>query len=325
MKACVLHAVNDLRHEDVPAPARKKGEVLVKIRASGICGSDVQRVFEKGTYHFPTIPGHEFSGDIIDADDATMIGRKCTVFPLIPCRKCESCAAWRYAQCEDYNYFGSRCDGGFAEFISVPRWNVVLAPDSLSYDEIAMTEPCAVALHGVEQADISTGARVCVFGAGPIGLMAAKWAAIKGASVISVIDVDEKKAAFAKELGFGTAITGLYDAALECSGSSAGFESAVSVTKTFGTVVLVGNPTGDMTLSQKTYWKVLREELTLKGIWNSSYSPGQNNWKTALELMHMLGLKDIISHRFGFHECNEAFSLMKDRGEFVSKVMFINA
>jgi len=323
MKACVLHAVNDLRYEDMPDPVRKPGEVLIKIKASGICGSDIARVFEKGTYHFPTVPGHEFGGEIIGADDTALLGKKCTVFPLIPCRMCENCQIGQYAQCEDYNYFGSRCDGGFAELISVPVWNVAIAPDSLGYEEIAMTEPCAVALHSVEKADLGIGGRVCVFGGGPIGIMAAKWAAFKGASEVSLIDIDERKSAFAAELGFRTEIKGKYDAAIECSGSGAGYESAVTAAKAFGTVVLVGNPAREMTLSQKGYWEILRKELTVKGVWNSSYSSQINNWKTALEFMPKLDIGCLVSHRFGFDRCVEAFSLIRERREYVSKVMFI--
>jgi len=90
MKALNLHAVNDLRYEEVAQPVPQMDEVLLKVRASGICGSDLQRVFDKGTYSFPTIPGHEFAGEIVEANDEQMIGKKAAVFPLIPCFKCES-------------------------------------------------------------------------------------------------------------------------------------------------------------------------------------------------------------------------------------------
>ena len=91
MKALNLHAVGDLRYEDVPMPVRQAGEVLLKVHACGICGSDLPRVFTKGTYHFPTIPGHEFAGEIVEADDPSLVGRRAAVFPLLPCRKCEAC------------------------------------------------------------------------------------------------------------------------------------------------------------------------------------------------------------------------------------------
>jgi len=324
MKACVLHAINDLRYEDVPDPVRKHGEALIRIKAAGICGSDIPRVYEKGTYHFPTIPGHEFSGETIEADDAGIIGTKCAVFPIIPCRECESCLTGRYAQCFNYNYFGSRCDGGFAELISVPLWNIVPAPDGLDFEIIAMTEPCAVALHSLEQASFQSGASLCVFGAGPIGVMLGKWAVLKGASRVSLIDVDERKIDFARKLGFDTEITGKYDVVIEGSGTSAGYENAVTSAAPFGVVVLMGNPARDMTLSQHAYSKIMRDELTLKGTWNTSYNSEKNDWKITMENLAKLDISCLISHRFDFSRCNDAFSVLRERGEFVSKVMFVN-
>lgn len=324
MKACVLHAVNDLRYEEVPNPIRKSGEVLIRIRASGICGSDVQRVFEKGTYSFPTIPGHEFGGEIIDADDKSLVGRKCAVFPLLPCRDCSCCELGDYAQCEDYNYFGSRCDGGFAELISVPQWNIVLAPDEISFEEIAMTEPCAVALHSLEKTDFRTGSSVCVFGAGPIGIMVGKWARLKGASKITLVDIDERKIEFARKLGFETEIDGLYDFVIEGAGVSASYENSTKVAKPFATVVLMGNPVKDMVISQKGYSDILRKELIIKGTWNSSFNSRINDWETVLANLKELDILALVSHRFNISECNEAFDLMKTQREFFSKVMFVN-
>jgi len=324
LKACVLHGIGDLRYQEVPDPTRKEGEVLIKIVASGICGSDLPRVLAKGTYSFPTIVGHEFAGIIIEADDPSYVGRKCTVFPLLPCRECSNCETGNYALCEDYDYYGSRCDGGFAQYISVPLWNVVLAPEELSFEEIAMTEPCAVALYALEQAQLRAGAKVCVFGAGPIGIMIGKWAKLKGAGLVTLVDIDEKKIAFAKKMGFHTEIDGKYDIVIEGAGVSASYEQAMFVAKTFGTVVLMGNPIKSMELSQIGYWEILRKELTLKGTWNSNYRGDNNSWKTVLAFMKELELSSLVSHRFELHQCNEAFEMMNERKEFFNKVMLVN-
>lgn len=127
MKACVLKGIGNLEYKEVPTPVPERGEVLLKIKASGICGSDIGRVYVKGTYHFPTIPGHEFAGQIVEAGegvDSSLVGKRAAVFPLLPCRKCDMCEVGEYASCWNYNYFGSRCDGGFAEYIAVPVWNL---------------------------------------------------------------------------------------------------------------------------------------------------------------------------------------------------------
>lgn len=345
MKACVLHAVNDLRYEDVPMPSMKKGEVLIKIMASGVCGSDIPRVFDKGTYHFPTIPGHEFAGQIAEVGegaDAALIGRKAAVFPLVPCMKCEYCQIGEYAACTGYNYFGSRCDGGFAEYISVPVWNLVMVPDALSYEEAAMGEPAAVAIHALRQACIEIGDNIAVFGAGPIGLMLARWAEAWGADKVMLVDIDERKVSFAKSLGFDYVwnskdgdpvqwikeVTGGrgVDLAVEGAGVSMTLEQCFKSVRHFGKVIAMGNPHGEMKLSQKGYWEILRKQLRICGTWNSSFvSIPKNDWELAIRAMekHKLNVRPFITHRFSLAEGKEALEMMRDRTEFFNKVMFI--
>ncbi|MCH5303916.1 MAG: alcohol dehydrogenase catalytic domain-containing protein, partial [Ruminococcus sp.] len=138
MKARVLHAVGDLRYEDYPIPQLKPDEVLLKVKACGICGSDIPRIFVNGTYHFPTIPGHEFAGQVVAAaskENEHLIGTRAAVFPLIPCRECNSCNKGTFETCKSYDYLGSRSDGAFAEYVRVPVWNLVPIADNVSYEE----------------------------------------------------------------------------------------------------------------------------------------------------------------------------------------------
>ena len=111
MKAYRLHGINNLLYEDVELPELVPGWCLVRVKAAGICSSDIPRIFTKGTYHFPTIPGHEFSGvveKVGSEKDQEWIGRKVGIFPLIPCRKCEQCRQKKYELCSNYDYTGSR-------------------------------------------------------------------------------------------------------------------------------------------------------------------------------------------------------------------------
>ncbi len=152
MKALRLYAPGDLRLEDVPIPFPKPDEVLVRVLACGVCGSDIPRIFEHGTYKYPLVPGHEFSGIIEKVGSETgkdWVGRHVVIYPLIPCRQCSSCYSGLYTQCLNYDYLGSRRDGGFAEYVTVPRSNIIPAPDGVPGMLSAMTEPCAVALHAV--------------------------------------------------------------------------------------------------------------------------------------------------------------------------------
>lgn len=342
MKALNLHGINDLRYEDVPMPVRQKGEVLIQVRASGICGSDIPRVFDKGTYHFPTIPGHEFAGEIIEADDVQLVGKKAAIFPLLPCFKCEACQVGEYAQCTNYDYYGSRRNGGFAEYIAIKEWNLVLVSDSVTYEEAAMCEPAAVALHAIRQAGVEVGDTVAVFGAGPIGIMLAQWAQAWGAFEIVLSDIDQTKVDFAKKMGFKNAINSLQvdpvefikkltrnvgaDVCIEGAGVSVTLEQGLKSLKNFGRMVAMGNPVKEMTLSQKGYWEILRKQITLKGTWNSSYNDMHNDWKTAIRAMEQgkLNVKPLISHRFNYSDNMKAFEIMRDRKEYFNKVMFIN-
>lgn len=345
MKACILHAVGDLRYEQITQPRPAPGEVLMKIRASGICGSDLGRVFEKGTYHFPTIPGHEFAGEIVELGKGVedkLLYRKAAVFPLLPCRKCDMCEVGQYASCRNYNYFGSRCDGGFAEYIAVPVWNLVLADDNLSFEQAAMAEPAAVSLHALATAGVSLGDTVAVFGTGPIGLMLAKFAQVQGALKVILLDIDETKITFASNLGYRYVLDckqdEFVDAIMEITGGKgadlvvegAGVSSAVSgclrIVKPLGKVVLMGNPVGDIKLSQMDYWEILRKQLTITGTWNSSFTRQKNDWQVAIDTMAggHLDVSPFITHRFSFSDCNKAFEMMRNKTEFFNKVMFIN-
>ncbi|WP_141505806.1 galactitol-1-phosphate 5-dehydrogenase [Paenibacillus luteus] len=346
MKGCVLHGLGDLRVEEVDTPTPKEGEVLLQIKACGVCGSDIPRVFTKGTYRFPTIPGHEFSGLVVQAGegvDPSWIGRRAAVFPLLPCRKCASCEIGEFAQCEDYDYMGSRRDGAFAEFICIPIWNLVAAPDTLSYEELAMVEPAAVAVHALRQAGIGIGDQVLISGAGPIGMMLALWARAWGASRVLLADIDPAKLDFAVGQGFPDVYNPLQgdikkwvygltgrgvDISVEGAGSPVSWENCLKSTRNFGKVVLMGNPAGGMSLTQDGYWEILRKQLTISGTWNSSYSDiPRNEWKLAVDYMAAgkLDVKPLISHKVALEGIYEGMVMMRDRKGFFNKVMYVNA
>jgi L-iditol 2-dehydrogenase len=344
MMACNLHGIGDLRYEKVPVPDIADDEVLLEVKAAGICGSDIPRVFEKGTYHFPTIPGHEFAGVIaaVNRGDEALMGKRAAVFPLIPCGKCEACQIGEYPQCSDYDYYGSRRDGGFAEYAAVKKWNLVFVPDSIPLEHAAMCEPCAVAIHALSRVGVSLGDTVVIFGAGTIGLLAAQIARGWGAGEVILADVDAEKLAFAGKLGFSRTVNTLdtdpseyirsinsgrgADIALEAAGVSPAVEGCLESVKTAGKVVLMGNPAKDMNISQKAYWEILRKQLLLKGTWNSGYNDAHNDWRLALRCMErgIFDLSGMISRTFGLAECGRAFEMARLRKEFYVKLMFGN-
>lgn len=329
MKALNLYGVNDLRYDEVPRPVPQVGEVLLKVWACGICGSDIPRVFEKGTYHFPTIIGHEFAGEIIEAEDESLLGRKAAVFPLLPCGQCAACEEGRYAQCESYSYYGSREDGGMAEFLAVKRENLCLLPDNVPFAWGAMSEPAAVALHAFRISGAGMGDSLFIYGIGTIGLIIAQWAKAAGVRRIVLAGRTAAKLAMAKQMGFESVDVGRLadvpdmDACIEGTGSSAGVEGCLRVARNFARVVLMGNPEGELKLSQKNYWQILRKELQLLGTWNSSYSRYHNDWRDAVWGMQAgkLDLEPLITHRFSLRDYQQAFALMHEKKEPYLKVM----
>ena len=345
MKACVLHAVGDLRFEEVDTPKSKPGEVLLRIGACGVCGSDIPRVFDKGPYSFPTIPGHELAGMVVEIGpgvDRRWKDKPVAVFPLIPCNNCIYCEIGEYAQCLNYSYLGSRCDGGFAEYVSVPEWNLVELPEGLGLEQAAMVEPAAVSVHALRQAGVDIGDTVAVFGAGPIGLMLGMWAEAWGAGRVMLIDIDETRLSFANGLGFKHTCNAAQrdpiawvmeltelgaDLVIEGSGSSTAFEQCMRAARPFGSVVLMGNPPGEMKLSQEGYWAILRKQLTLHGTWNSTYSTlPRNEWHLALEFMASgrIQVDRLITHRVGLETLPATLVKVRDHTEFSNKVMLIN-
>jgi L-iditol 2-dehydrogenase len=329
MLAAVLHSIGDLRVEQVATPEPGPGQVLIRVRACGICASDVARIFETGAYRFPLIPGHEVAGEVerLGPDAATPApGTRCTVYPLIRCGACESCRDGLPNLCDTYDYLGSRSDGGFAEYVVAPADNCIALPRKVSFAAGALSEPCAVALHAVRRAEVQPGNSVAVFGAGPIGIAIGLLCRIAGARVV-MVDVDERKLAavrgFGLEEGFDSrggadvvrdAVGGAGAAvAFEAAGAPKAFRDAASVVGKRGTLVLVGNMRGDVALTQDEYASLLRREASIVGSWNSVPGRfGRDDWEQALQLMEegRLPAERLISHRFPLAQVGEALAVM---------------
>ena len=327
MKAYVLHGIGDLRYEDCPVPEIPLGWARVRVLAAGICSSDIPRIFEKGTYHFPTIPGHEFSGrveKVAGEADMQWVGKRVGIFPLIPCKKCPSCQKGQYETCSNYDYIGSRRDGGFAEYVAVPVWNLIELPDAVSDMQGALLEPAAVALHAVRRAQIFPGASVCVVGTGAIGLLAGQWAKILGAGQVTIKGRSEGKRQIVQQCGleYGAHAGEEFDCVIEAVGSAQALEESLLLTAPGGRLVLMGNPDGPRTLSQDLYWRILRKQLTLTGTWNSSYGSKDSDWEETVQAManSRLETDGIVTHLLNREELPEGLGIMRDKSEPFCKI-----
>ena len=271
MKALRWHGRKDIRLDDILEPVVGSGEVKVRIKWCGICGSDIYEwqvgpLMVRETEPHPltgkTAPvtlGHEFSGDVaeIDSDVAGInVGDRVTVRPTIPCYKCHWCRKGRYVQCAMLATIGLAADGGFAEYIVVPSDNVYKLPDQVTYEMAAFTEPLAVAVHAVKRSRLVPGDTVAVVGAGAIGLLVMQAAVACGAAKVIVLETVPRRLQLANELGAaavinptegdaGKAIAGLTDGlradiAFECAGPCDALLLALKVSGRGGTIVEVG-------------------------------------------------------------------------------------
>lgn len=325
MKACVLEAIGELQYKEVECPKPKENEVLVRIKACGICSSDIPRIFQTGTYHFPTIPGHEFSGVVTELGpnvDKDWLNQNVVVFPLLPCFQCEPCRNEQYALCENYNYFGSRCDGGLAEYIAVPIWNLVKFSDKIDFKTAALCEPAAIALHAVERGKVERDDRIIIVGTGTIALLAGFWCKEKGAKDITFICRNEEKSGIVRDLGFQSIIKGRSNTeqlsgnkVFECVGSQDAICNAIEAADKGASLILIGNPQGDLNLEKNLYWKILRNELQIIGVWNSEYSAKRNNWEMVIDKMEQgaIPFSKLITDCYPLEDCNIALDQIRSK------------
>ena len=351
MKAWKLYGVNDLRFEESVIPAPGAGQALVKVKAAGICGSDVQRVFETGAHRHPLVIGHEFSGVVEDVGQGISrewLHRRVGVFPLIPCGKCASCRQKKYEMCRSYDYLGSRCDGGFAEYVAVPAANLIELPDNVTFEEAAMLEPMAVAVHAMRRAaggtgysgepEISRDAAVAICGFGTIGALLAAFLMDAGYGNLWVVGNKE----FQRQTALCLSIpperfcdsrkqdakewlqAGGTDLFFECTGRNEVLAWGVDSARPSGKIILVGNPRTDMGLGKDTYWKILRSQLTLAGIWNSSFTGEEtDDWHYTADRLAAGNIDpaSLVTHRLPLAGLREGLAVMREKREDYCKIM----
>lgn len=345
MRAFVLHEVNDFTIEEVKNPVPKDNEVLVKVKTAGICGSDIPRIYRTGTYSYPLIPGHEFSGIVVELGknvDKYWLKKRVGIFPLIPCRHCLPCQQKQFELCRNYSYLGSRQNGGFAEYVCVPEENLIALPETVSFEQAAMLEPMAVAVHAIRRAAVKVDDTVAVCGLGTIGIMLFMFLMEAGVKEIYTIGNKDFQKQTVLKMGLSenqfcdirernvdswlmekTRQRGV-DIFFDCVGKNSTLMQAISNTKPGGKILLVGNPVSDTQIERSIFWKILRNQLTLTGTWNSSFTREEtDDWHYVLKKLEdgRIHPERIISHRMDFWELQKGFEIMRDKSEDYLKIM----
>ena len=353
MKAWVLHNIGDICLETIGKPSLAANEVLVEVRAAGICGSDIPRIFQTGAHSFPIIPGHEFSGIVVKTGTDVGVkwqGERVGIFPLIPCRTCIPCRKKQYEMCRNYSYLGSRRNGGFAEYVAVPAKNLIKLPDSVTFEEAAMMEPMAVAVHAMRKIAPDASDTIAICGLGTIGLLLLMFLremqAVGLGHTGRILAIGNKEIQKQAVLQIGLPEDCYFDSReqdvdkwlmeqtdgrgvdvfFECVGRNETLVQAIHHTAPAGKVMLVGNPYTDITLEKSVYWKILRNQLTVTGTWNSSFTcEAGDDWNYVLERLSQKRIAPaaLISHRFSLDDLKQGFHIMRNKAEDYIKIMGI--
>lgn len=332
----VMTAPGVIEFREIPTPEAGPGQALVKIEKIGICGSDIHVYHGEHPFtKYPITQGHEVSGEIAALGEGVTgftVGQKVTIQPQVVCGKCWPCRHGKYNLCEELKVMGFQTTGVASRYFAVDASKLTPLPDSMSFDEGAMIEPLAVAVHAVRRAGDVTGKDICVLGAGPIGILVAQVAKGLGARKVMVTDVSQIRLEKAKECGadlcvntrekdFGQEFVACFgpdkaDVIYDCAGNNVTMGQAIQYARKGSTIILVAvfATRGDIDLA------VLNDhELDL----NTSMMYRDEDYRKAIELVEegKVHLKPLISKHFAFQDYLATYQYIDANRETTMKVI----
>jgi L-iditol 2-dehydrogenase len=339
MKAFVLLKPRHLQLEERPIPSVDADQVLVRVRAVGVCGSDVHYWHEGRigpvVVTTPMVLGHECAGEVVGvgADVVSLrLGDRVALEPGIPCGECDICRAGEYNLCPEVVFFATPpVDGAFCEFVAHKAASAYRLPDAVSFEEGAMCEPLSVGIHAVRRAGIGLGDTVLITGAGPIGLTSLLAAQAAGATTAIITDVQTSRLRLAQDLGASAAIdvqdeeaTAIVreltqgrgvDSVIDCTGASSAVQTGLESVRRGGTVVWVG--TSDASYAVPSI-NIIRRGLTIRGIFRY-----RNTYPAAIDLIACgkAPVSRLISHRFCLARLPEAMEVARTGRDGAIKVV----
>ncbi|MDD2778403.1 MAG: zinc-dependent dehydrogenase [Methanocellales archaeon] len=337
MRVAMYYSNDDVRLEEMPIPQISSGELLVKVIASGICGSDVMEWYR--IRKAPLVLGHEITGEIVEmGKDVKKYKKGDRVFVShhVPCNTCRYCLSDHQTACETLHKTNYD-PGGFAEFIRVPQINVemgvFLLPEGISFDEGTFIEPLACVARGLRLANMKPGLSVLVMGSGISGLLHIQLAKALGAERIIATDMIDYRLRAAKKFGADATIHAKENVPVEvrkmnegrpvdrviiCTGALPAALQAIQSVDRGGTVLFfaVPEPDVDVPVPMNELW---RNEITLM----TSYGAGPKDIQTAIELIgsRKINVKDMITHKFGLKDTSKGFKLVSDAKESLKVII----
>ncbi|MGE5593934.1 MAG: zinc-dependent alcohol dehydrogenase [Betaproteobacteria bacterium] len=319
MRAIVVHKPGDLRIDEVPKPTVSADDVLIRVRAVAVCGTDFHILKGHRVVPLPKILGHEMAGDIVEVGEsvtARKVGEKVTVEPNYSCGKCRLCRTGKYNICRAKRTMSLNIDGCFSEYVVAPAEYVWPLPEDMPYERGALVEPTTIAYHAVQRAQPRVGDVVLVLGAGPIGLLVLQLAKLQGAKVI-VADQFKNRLDLASRFGADHVIdfartptpdatkaltdgTGA-DIVIDATGSPHGFQAALDSVAPGGRIAIVGLPSEPASVNVMA---LARNEVTVVGCVTCVF-----DFPTAVDLLNRrkVDVSPFEAERYRFDDVHLAF------------------
>jgi len=332
----VLEEPKKLSVQEAPIPTPRPSEVLIRVKACGICGSDVSAYLGKHPFvKYPVVQGHEFSGEIVDLGESVehlKKGDRVVVEPSLTCGSCYHCKTGRYNICNELRVLGFQADGAMAEYIAANAEKSYRIPPEMSFEDAALVEPAAVALHAVRGSSLRIGDSVLILGAGPIGLMLLQCCKAAGASSAIVTDMIDLRLDVAKSLGadytfdakdidIATAIRSKFgrdgiDVIFEATGSLSAMNQAIELVRKGSEIMVVGIPPKEVSTKIAL---IQDRELLVKGTLMYSY----RDYSRVIEMMAKgkIRTQGMITHRFPLRDIYRAYQTVEEQPEKILKML----
>lgn len=322
MRAVVVEVPGRVAVVDVPEPVPRAGEVIVEVRAAGICGTDLHIVAgEFPPAPYPLVPGHEFAGEVValgpdvpePSQGGVAVGDRVAVDPSLFCGRCRFCRSGRGNLCEHWGATGDTVDGAFAEYVAVPAANCYRLPDAMTWRQAALVEPLSCAVHGVRRIGVEAGERFLVFGAGTMGLLLQQLLQRHGVQVL-MVDRNPERLPLTTKLGaIGTATDAAelagerWDAAIDATGAPAAVEAAFNSLDRGGRLLVFGVAEAGARTTVSPF-RIYNDEITIVGSMAVLDSFGR-----ALQLIAngAVDVDPLVSHELPLAEFPQALDLVR--------------
>jgi D-arabinitol dehydrogenase (NADP+) len=328
METIVIQKPKEIKLVERNIPEPGPGEVLIKVMASGICGTDIHIFNGEYLGAYPVIPGHEFSGVVVSTGSMITrfkVGDRVAVEPNIACDNCIHCLNNRQNFCLNWQAIGVTLPGGMEQFVTAPE-KAVFSIGELPFEQGAFMEPLSCVAHGVERAQLKLADQVAILGAGPIGNLILQMSRLQGAAHITVLENNPGRGELARQLGADLVCSRMedlqpntYDVVIDATGVISVMNRAVDFVRNGGTVLLFGVPPSGKIMEIEAF-KIFQKGLTLL----SSYTSVRNSFQ-AINLLRagQIKVEPLISHRLPLEEIFKAIDMIEKHDPQVKKVIML--